>query len=83
MNAPTVRLLAPDDWDRVRAIYEEGIATRNATFETAAPPWSVWDGSHLPDHRLVAISDDVVWRDTLFLERRSATVGGRSAPDHG
>jgi len=52
--------MAPADWDRVRAIYEQGIATGNATFETEAPPWSAWDGSHLPDHRLVAIADDVV-----------------------
>ena len=60
MNTATVRLLAPDDWDRVRAIYEEGIATRNATFETAVPPWSTWDASHLSEHRLVSIVDDVV-----------------------
>jgi phosphinothricin acetyltransferase len=26
---------------------------------------------------------DGVWRDTLFLERRSARVGGRSVPDSG
>jgi len=26
------------DWDQVRAIYLEGIATGHATFETDAPP---------------------------------------------
>ncbi len=32
----------------VAAIFEEGIATGLATFETAAPSWSEWDESHLP-----------------------------------
>ena len=43
-----------DDWDAVRAIYEGGIATGHATFETAAPGWKKWDSSHLPEARLVA-----------------------------
>src|SRR4029450_4931565 len=42
----------PDDWPAVRAIYEAGIATGNATFETAAPDWPAWDAAHLADHRL-------------------------------
>lgn len=43
-----------EDWDAVRTIYEEGIATKNATFETAAPVWDQWDAAHLQDCRLVA-----------------------------
>jgi phosphinothricin acetyltransferase len=43
-----------DDWEAVRAIYLEGISTRNATFEADAPPWEKWDSSHLADGRLVA-----------------------------
>ncbi len=46
--------LKPGDWEEVRAIYLEGIATKNATFETEAPPWEKWDSSHLGDARLVA-----------------------------
>jgi L-amino acid N-acyltransferase YncA len=42
------------DWPAVRAIYEAGIATGNATFETTAPDWPAWDAAHLPGHRLVA-----------------------------
>ncbi len=42
------------NWDAVRAIYLEGIATRNATFETSAPEWEKWDSSHRADCRLVA-----------------------------
>lgn len=42
------------DWDAVRAIYEEGIATRQATFETEVPSRTKWDSAHLPFARLVA-----------------------------
>ena len=43
-----------EDWPRVRAIYLEGIATGQATFETDAPEWSAWNAAHLPTPRLVA-----------------------------
>lgn len=42
------------DWPQVRAIYLEGIATENATFETTAPDWVVWDSGHAQGCRLVA-----------------------------
>ena len=41
------------DWPEVRAIYTEGIATRQATFETQAPSWEAWDTAHLSAARLV------------------------------
>jgi L-amino acid N-acyltransferase YncA len=50
-----IRSLRLDDWPAVRAIYEAGIATGNATFETTAPAWEAWDAAHLPGHRLVAM----------------------------
>ncbi len=46
--------MRPEDWDAVRAIYLEGIATRNATFEQSAPDWQAWDQGHLQRCRLVA-----------------------------
>ena len=45
--------MRPEDWPDVRAIYEQGIATRLATFETALPTWPDWDRGHLPQPRLV------------------------------
>jgi len=48
------------DWPSVRAIYEAGIATCNATFETSAPGYAAWDASHLAEHRLVAVDMDGV-----------------------
>ena len=46
--------MQPEDWPQVRAIYAEGIATGNATFETSLPDWSAWDAGHRKDCRLVA-----------------------------
>jgi L-amino acid N-acyltransferase YncA len=42
-----------EDWGQVRAIYEEGIATENATFEPLVPEWEKWDSAHVPEPRLV------------------------------
>jgi L-amino acid N-acyltransferase YncA len=44
----------PMDWPAVRAIYEEGIATGQATFQVHAPTWEEWDGGHLSHCRLIA-----------------------------
>jgi L-amino acid N-acyltransferase YncA len=52
-----IRPLTPGDWDSVRAIYLEGIATGQATFETTAPSWEEWNSSHLSFARLAAISE--------------------------
>ncbi|MGF6847450.1 L-amino acid N-acyltransferase YncA [Chitinophaga sp. W3I9] len=45
---------------QVLAIYEAGISTGNATFQTAAPSWEEWDQSHLKNCRLVATEDNRV-----------------------
>jgi L-amino acid N-acyltransferase YncA len=55
-----IRLMSPEDWDSVRSIYEEGILTRNATFETNSPEWDLWNQRHLPACRLVACAEDSV-----------------------
>lgn len=49
-----IRPLSPEDWPRVRAIYEDGLATGNSTLETTAPEWPAWDAGHLAAPRLVA-----------------------------
>jgi L-amino acid N-acyltransferase YncA len=51
-----IRDLRPDDWPEVAAIYEAGIATRNATFETKTPSWEAWDSAH-SEQRLVAVEN--------------------------
>lgn len=52
--SPRIFPLTAADWPAVRAIYEEGIATGQATFETAAPEWPAWDAARLAVGRLVA-----------------------------
>jgi phosphinothricin acetyltransferase len=60
IQAPVIRPMTPGDWPAVRAIYEEGIATGHATFESAAPSWETWDGGHLKTCRLAAVDGDRV-----------------------
>jgi phosphinothricin acetyltransferase len=66
-----------DDWAAVNAIYAEGIATRNATFETELPTWERWDATHLEDHRLVARSGSAVvgWAALTAVSDRCAYQG--------
>jgi len=52
--------LTAGDWPAVSAIYADGIATRNATFETAVPSWGEWERAHMDDHRLVGSVDGEV-----------------------
>jgi L-amino acid N-acyltransferase YncA len=55
-----IRAMARDDWSAVEAIYAEGIATRQATFETSTPTWDEFDRGRLRDHRFVAVDDERV-----------------------
>ena len=52
-----VRDLRPGDWREVARIFEQGIRTGNATFETEVPSWEAWDAAHLREHRFVAERD--------------------------
>src|SRR5438552_11570263 len=60
MSELTIDPIQTADWDLVRAIYLEGIATGHATFETGVPSWEQWDAAHLSFARLVARKDGVV-----------------------
>ncbi len=51
-------LMREADWEQVREIFLQGIATGNATFETDAPSWEQWNSSHLSCCRLVARGPD-------------------------
>lgn len=52
--------MARTHWPAVRRIYQQGIETGFATFETGAPEWKDWDASHIPRCRLVARHDGEV-----------------------
>lgn len=66
-----------DDWEEVRAIYLEGIATGNATFQKEAPSWEEWDSGHNVDCRIVARSEEVVvgWAALSPVSSRSVYSG--------
>src|SRR5512132_869951 len=72
-----LRVLRPDDWPAVRAIYQAGIDTGDATFETAVPDWPAWDAAHLAGHRLVAVRDGRVvgWTALAPVSDRCAYAG--------
>ncbi len=69
--------MQPSDWPAVRSIYEQGIATGQATFETEAPSWEDWDAGHLAEPRLVAEHDGEVvgWAAVSPVSRRSCYAG--------
>src|SRR5262245_34579828 len=69
--------LTPVDWEQVRAIYLDGIATGNATFEVAAPSWDDWDVGHLPACRLAARAGGrlVGWAALTPVSRRKCYAG--------
>jgi L-amino acid N-acyltransferase YncA len=55
-----IETMQPSDWQEVRTIYEEGIRTGNATFESTAPAWETWDQGHLKECRFLAMEGDTV-----------------------
>jgi L-amino acid N-acyltransferase YncA len=77
VDTPTIEPMTAAHWPAVRAIYEEGIATGDASFETAAPAWAAWDRGHLPGHRLVATRDGRVvgWAALSPVSDRCAYAG--------
>ncbi len=66
------------DWTAVSQIYAEGLATGNATFETAVPTWDAWNKNHLPNCRFVTRSGDdeiVGWAALTAVSKRSVYAG--------
>jgi phosphinothricin acetyltransferase len=72
-----VRPFRDDDWEAVRAIYAQGIATGNATFETEVPAFERWAASHPLEHRFVAGRNGVVvgWVAASQVSDRCAYAG--------
>lgn len=60
MEAVKIKKMEPGHWPRVKEIYENGIATGHATFETTAPQWEKWDQDHLNFARHVALVNNKV-----------------------
>jgi L-amino acid N-acyltransferase YncA len=77
MTGPAVAPMTPAHATAVLAIYQAGLDTGDASFETTAPAWPVWDAAHLPAHRFVAVADSTVlgWVAASPTSSRSAYAG--------
>ncbi|MCX4545987.1 GNAT family N-acetyltransferase [Streptomyces sp. NBC_01565] len=54
----TIAPLAEAHAEEVLSIYQAGIDEGNATFETTAPTWQVFEAGKLPEHRFAAVGED-------------------------
>ncbi len=73
----TLEKMLPGDWDAVKQIYEEGIATGHATFQQQAPGWDEWNKDHLPHSRIVAKenNEELGWAALTAVSGRCVYAG--------
>ncbi|MFN8051529.1 MAG: N-acetyltransferase family protein [Acidimicrobiales bacterium] len=78
-RSPAARIvpMTADHWSAARRVYQFGIDTGNATFETVAPEWDDWDHAHLTEHRFVALVDGEVagWVAVVGVSDRCVYAG--------
>ena len=68
--------MTADDWPAVRSIYEEGLATGIASFETTALEWEQWNAARLLHSRLVACDEIVLgWAALSPVSQRACYAG--------
>ena len=55
-----IRPLLKEDWPIVKKIYQEGMDTGIATFETHCPDWEIWNSKFLQKCRIIVEEDGKV-----------------------
>ncbi len=73
-----IRPMQAADWPAVQRIFQEGIDTGHATFETRAPDWETFNQTRLPGHRLVAATPEhgvLGWAAVSAVSSRPAYAG--------
>lgn len=72
-----IRKILDNDWPSINQIYQEGIETNTATFQSECPTWEEWDASHLKNCRLViTLNDEVVgWAALTVVSSRCVYAG--------
>jgi L-amino acid N-acyltransferase YncA len=72
-----IEMMLPQHWSAVKIIYEEGIATGNATFQTTAPGWQEWDEAHVKVPRLLYIDNHEIsgWAALTVVSDRCVYAG--------
>lgn len=73
----TIRTLTESDWLAVKAIYEAGMATGQATFETQARPYEEWSQNSRPACRLVLEHENQIlgWAKVSAVSARQVYKG--------
>ncbi|MFJ9773660.1 GNAT family N-acetyltransferase [Kitasatospora sp. NPDC101157] len=82
MSGPRITPMRPEHAGAVLAVFQAGIDTGDATFETTAPTWDSFDAAKLPQHRLVALepgAPDGPHGDRLLGWAAVARVSARAA----
>ena len=71
------RPMVATDYEQVAQIYQQGIATGNATFQQDIPTWDDWDESHLKNCRTVGIMDNKIvgWAALTAVSSRCVYAG--------
>ena len=72
-----IRNFKQSDFDSVKDIYQQGIDTGNATFETQVKEWDEWNNSMLQVCRLVAVENERVvgWAALSLVSNRCVYAG--------
>lgn len=67
----------PEYWSEVAQIYQQGLLSRNATFETEVPSFEVWDKKFHPHLRWVAVQQKqaVGWAALMPISERKVYAG--------
>jgi len=74
----TVAPMTQQHSTQVLAVYQAGLDSGNASFETTAPDWSSFDRVHLPQHRFVAVDpagDVLGWVAASAVSARQVYAG--------
>ena len=72
-----IRSLIKSDYEAVKRIYQEGMDTQLATFETNVPDWECWNKKNLPFCRFVAaLGEEIVgWVALSSVSKRAVYRG--------
>ena len=72
-----IKHISQNDWPLIAAIYQQGIDTGLATFETHVPSWEKWDSAHLSICRYAAWSNNRLlgWAALSPVSKRSVYRG--------
>ncbi len=74
----TIRPMTLGDADAVLRIYQSGLDTGHASFETAGPSWEAFSAGRLPAHRFVAVDphgEVVGWVAVSAVSTRAVYAG--------